>query len=88
MDSIHENQSIVTDAAHSGIVYVGSTVRAESDGKNYEYTIIGVTESDPAKGFISNESPLGKAFLGRKKDDIVEVRTPKGISSYKILEIR
>jgi len=91
VEEIHkilENAVVITDAAHSGIVYVGSTVRAESDGKNYEYTIIGVTESDPAKGFISNESPLGKAFLGRKKDDIVEVRTPKGISSYKILEIR
>lgn len=86
--NILENAVIVDHAKSSGVVSVGSTIKAESDGKNKEYTIVGVSESDPAKGFVSNESPLGKAFLGHKKGDDVEVRTPKGISKYKIVDVK
>ncbi|MEK7506483.1 MAG: GreA/GreB family elongation factor, partial [Patescibacteria group bacterium] len=44
-------------------------------------------ESDPTQGFISNESPLGSAFIGHKKGEEVEVKTPGGVVEYKILEI-
>ena len=53
-----------------------------------EYTIVGSAEADPYNGKISNESPVGRAFLGRHKDDEVEVQVPNGIVVYKILEIR
>lgn len=91
IEEIHqilENAVIVESSKSGGVVSVGSTVKAECDGKTYSYTIVGVSESDPAKGFISNESPLGKAFLGHKKGDSIEVRTPKGVSKYKILEVK
>jgi transcription elongation factor GreA len=63
-------------------------VEVESSGKKQTLNIVGVTESNPAKGFISNESPIGKAFLGHKKGDSVKVRIPKGEVEYKILDVK
>ncbi|OGM97489.1 MAG: hypothetical protein A2735_02025 [Candidatus Yanofskybacteria bacterium RIFCSPHIGHO2_01_FULL_41_21] len=84
-----ENAIIVSDGAKSGgVVVVGSNVKVESGKGSQQFVIVGVTESNPTAGFISNESPLGKAFLGHKKGDTVEVRTPRGIEQYKILEVK
>ena len=69
-------------------VRVGSTVRVVSGGREETYMILGSEEADPARGKISNESPLGKAFLGKKKGESVEVKTPRGEMKYKIVEIR
>lgn len=71
------------DAAH-----IGSTVKTEGNGKIKEYKIVGPKEADPLRGFISNESPLGRAFLGHKVGDTVNVETPAGKNVYKILEIK
>ena len=74
-----------------GEVIVGSTVVVldeEFDEKN-TYKIVGTLESDPDNGLISNESPIGKAVLGRKAGDVVSVSTPDGGSfSVKILEVK
>ncbi len=71
-------------------VHVGSTVEVldmEFDEK-VEYKIVGTIESDPDKGMISNESPIGKALMGRKKGEVVEIKTPNGGSySVKIIKI-
>ena len=71
-------------------VSVGSIVKLydEAFDEEIEYQIIGSTESDPLKGLISNESPVGKALLGKKKGETVEVETPAGITTYKVLAIR
>ncbi len=53
-----------------------------------EYTIVGSTEANLAENKISNESPLGSALLGAKKNHIVEVNAPAGIMKYKILSIK
>ena len=53
-----------------------------------DYKIVGSTEANSLKGKISNESPVGKALLGRKTGDIVEVETQAGILKYKVLEIQ
>lgn len=53
-----------------------------------EYYLVGSTEADPLTGKISNESPVGQAIIGKKKDDIVEVETLEGIVKYKIVNIR
>lgn len=66
---------------------VGSRVKVKSDGTESEYEIVGVAEADPLAGKISNESPLGRAFLGRKVGDKVQVQVPKGTVVYTILEI-
>ena len=70
-------------------ISIGSTVKLldMEFEKEVEYYIVGSTESDPAKGRISNESPLGTALLGRRNGEIVAVDAPKGQFKYKILEI-
>src|SRR3989344_5035762 len=86
---IVENAVIIKDGcAKHNIVGVGCTIDVESNGKKQKFIIVGVAESNPAEGFISNESPLGKALLGHKKGDIVKVRIPKGEVEYKILDIK
>lgn len=86
---ILENAVLISeDRATGGVVAVGASIKAESKDGVRQFVIVGATESNPAQGFISNESPLGQAFLGRKKGDTVEVLTPKGKSKYKILEIQ
>ncbi len=87
--AILENAVVVTSGTNSsGVVSVGSSLTAESKAGKHHFVIVGVSESNPAEGFISNESPIGKAFLGRKKGDTVEVKTPKGSTAYKVLEIK
>lgn len=70
------------------IVSVGSkmTLRSEK-GTTIAYTIVGSNEADPVKGLISNESPLGKAFLGKKKGETVKVNVPAGVIEYTIQSI-
>ena len=86
---IVENAVIIKDGcAKHNIVGVGCTIDVESNGKKQKFIIVGVAESNPAEGFISNESPLGKALLGHKKGDIIKVRIPKGDVEYKIIDIK
>ena len=71
-------------------VQVGNIVRVldmEFDEK-IDYTIVGSTEVNLAENKISNESPLGKALLGAKKNRVVEVEAPAGVMKYKILSIK
>lgn len=71
-------------------VSIGSIVTVEDleYGDRMEYAIVGTAESDPLQNKISNESPVGKAILGKKKDTIVEVSVPAGIIQYKIIDIK
>ena len=84
-----DNAVVISGSSGGGMVSVGSGVKVESkDRGSQSFVIVGAAESDPVKGFISNESPLGKAFIGRKKGEKIEVKTPKGVVEYKILEIK
>ena len=85
---ILENAVIIESTDGSGVARVGSSVKVESKNGTQTFVIVGAAESDPAQGFISNGSPLGAAFLNRKKGDKVEVKTPKGVTGYKILEVK
>ncbi len=70
-------------------VQVGTKVKVhdlEYDEED-EYHIVGSTESDPLKGYISDESPVGKGLLGHAVGEIVDIETPGGIQKYKILDI-
>ena len=58
------------------------------DDEEVEYSIVGSAEADPMNFKISNESPVGKALLGRAKGEIVDVQVPDGIAKFEILEIR
>ena len=72
----------VIDAAQldSNVVRVGSlvSVKDEGSGKSLKYTIVGSTEANPSENRLSNESPVGKGLLGRKKGDTVKVQLPTG----------
>ena len=72
------------------IVTVGSIVKVfDFDfDEEVEYVIVGSAEADPFEGKISNESPVGKALLGRTIGDIVDVQVPDGVAKFEILEIR
>ncbi len=69
-------------------VQLGSKVKVEFNGAEMEFQIVGSNESDPAKQKISNESPIGKAFMNKNKGDQIKVETPGGKNRYKILEVR
>ncbi|MGI5842123.1 MAG: transcription elongation factor GreA [Christensenellales bacterium] len=71
-------------------VSIGCIVKIydEDFDEEVEYQIIGSTESNPQKGLISNESPVGKALLNSRIGDVVSVETPGGVSNLKVLEIR
>ena len=69
-------------------VSIGSTVKVSSRRGEEIYQIVGSEEANPAEGKISNESPLGKTFLGKRRGDEVEVKTPGGVTVYEIVEIR
>ena len=68
-------------------VDIGSKVVVEINNKEREYTIVGAQEADPAERKISNESPLGRAFLGRTRGESVQVEVPSGVQVYKIVSI-
>lgn len=79
---------IINSGGRIDNVHVGSKVKVKTDGTESEYEIVGVAEADPLTGKISNESPLGRAFLGRKVGDKVQIQVPKGMVVYTILEIK
>jgi transcription elongation factor GreA len=72
---------------HSGIVQVGSTVTVKKSGKEFVYTIVGIYEAKPEEGRISDDSPLGRAFINRKAGDSVDVTTPAGVMKYEIVNV-
>lgn len=78
----------------TNLVTVGSVVKIEfkdaftQDVEIDEYTIVGSAEADPSESKISNESPIGKALLGKVVGDELEVQVPDGISRIKVLEIK
>jgi transcription elongation factor GreA len=74
----------------SGEVSVGTKVRLRDvkANKTVEYHIVGSAEADPTANKLSNESPVGKAIMGRKKGDTVEVAAPRGKLTFKIMDIK
>ncbi len=80
-----KNLTVVSNGGEKGIIGMGSKVTVRTNGEEKEYTIVSFNEVDPMAGKISNESPLGFAFLGKKDGDKVKVDTPKGEIEYKII---
>ena len=79
---------MVNTPKRSNSVHIGSTVTVDMGGRERVFTIVGGAESDAAAGKISNESPVGKALIGAKVGDVVEVETQAGLIQYKVLEIQ
>jgi transcription elongation factor GreA len=75
-------------AHHASSVMIGSTVVVKQDSKEREFTIVGPTEADPPSGRISNESPVGKALLGKRVGDDVQVMAPRGVMRMTVTGIK
>jgi transcription elongation factor GreA len=80
-----QKKEVTTD-----VVSVGTKVRLRdvSANETIEYTIVGSAEANPVEYKLSNESPVGKAILGKKKGETVEVAAPRGSLKYKIMDIK
>lgn len=91
LEKILKNAEVIDeDEVASDIISVGCRVKVldvEYDDE-MEFSIVGSTEANSLNGFISNESPLGIALLGKKKGDIVEVESPAGMIQYKIVDFQ
>jgi len=86
IQNILDNAQIISHIS-DGVVQIGSTIRVKINRVEKEYTIVGPQEADPLSGKISNESPLGSAFLGKKRGDKVQIALPSGIQEYKIVNV-
>ncbi len=90
VEAMIRNARIIDESEYAADeVHLGANVKVKDvkGGTSYEFTIVGSTEADPANGRLSNESPLGKSLIGRKKGETVDVETPRGKTTYKIESI-
>jgi len=90
IEKILENYELIDDSKKKdGVVTVGSKVKIKdvNSGTTLEFTIVGSPETDPLSGKISRNSPLGKALLGKKKGEVVNVKVPAGFMNYKIIKV-
>ncbi|MEK3732733.1 MULTISPECIES: transcription elongation factor GreA [Paenibacillus] len=91
LEKMLRNARIINnDDINTDVVSVGNTVIVEDleFGDKMEYTIVGTAESDPLNNKISNESPVGKAIIGKQKGSVVDVNVPAGVIQYKIVDIK
>lgn len=79
----------IMDSTNKDVVGVGCSVTVSylSDGEEEEYKIVGSLEADPFENKISNESPIGKAIMGKKAGDVISVESPNGAYEVKIVKI-
>ncbi len=88
LEAVIKNHVLIETKAPRGVVGMGSTVRFSEEGADEEtYRIVGPTEADPKAGRVSYESALGKALIGHRVGDRVDIRTPSGGYSVRIAAI-
>ena len=90
LENMLKNAKVIDeDELSTETVALGTKVKLFDMDENVEitYMIVGSTETNPIKQKISNESPVGAALIGKRKDDIVKINVPSGFANYKILDI-
>lgn len=88
LEDILKKVQLIKDHASLSSVELGSTVTLDHKGKNEDYMVVGEWEADPIEKKISHASPLGKALLGKKIGDNVEVEAPAGKIIYTIISLK
>lgn len=78
---------VVADRPSGGKVGMGSKLTVKNGGVEKKFTIVSFNEADPVNGKISNESPLGQAFLNHVSGDKVKVQTPRGEVEYQVIDV-
>jgi transcription elongation factor GreA len=86
IEHILKHAAVISNKGNSQVA-LGSKVHVELEEGEQEYVIVGSTEANPDKGFISDQSPIGKALLGKKPGDEVQVDVPSGTITYRIKHI-
>jgi transcription elongation factor GreA len=87
VDHILKNVTIIESPKKKDIVELGNTVALKGKSTDKTFTIVGSVEADPLNGLVSDESPIGKALLGKKIGENVEIVTPAKTTGYKIVSI-
>jgi transcription elongation factor GreA len=89
LEQMLKNAAIISTPLMTGVVILGSHVKVVEKGTKdeEEYQIVGSAEADPARGRISNESPVGRALMGKKKGDPVVVKTPAGERQLRLIDV-
>lgn len=87
LENILANVEIIKKPRTGGKVQLGSRVTLKGGGKSKEFQIVGTVEADPLSGKISDESPIGRALLGKGEGDSVEIPTATDTVTYKIAAI-
>lgn len=85
---LKESTVVSYNKSNGGVVQMGSSVRVKFNGDEMEFQIVGSNEASPGEFKISNESPMGKAFMSHVKGDKVDVDTPGGKVKYTILDVK
>ena len=88
LGALIKNATIIDENHSTEHVQIGSTVSVESTDGAETFTIVGSAEANPSELKLSNESPVGRAILGHKKGETVEVAAPRGSLKYKIMDIK
>lgn len=89
LETMLSNAVIIEEHGSSDVVGLGSRVTVkENGGGNEEYMLVGAAEANPREGRISNESPLGRALMGRRVGDEVKVQAPAGATMFRVVKIR
>ncbi len=87
IEHILQNVDVITKPKGDSKVQLGSTVKLKGETGTKEFQVVGTVEADPLNGKISDESPIGKALMGKKFGEEVEIKTPAENATYKIAEI-
>ena len=87
IEAILQNVQIISKPKGDSKVQVGSKVKLKNASGTKEFQVVGTIEADPLNGKISDESPIGKALLGKKEGEEVEITTPADTTTYKIVDI-
>ncbi|MGZ6005346.1 MAG: transcription elongation factor GreA [Candidatus Saccharimonadales bacterium] len=87
IEHILQNVEIITKPKGDHKVQLGSVVKLKANGKTKEFQVVGTVEADPLNGKISDESPIGRALMGKTEGDNVEIQTPAETLTYKIADI-
>lgn len=87
IETILKHSVLIESPKSNSVVDMGSTVHLELEDGVQKFTIVGSTEANPDEGRISNESPIGKALLGKKPGDEVSVEVPSGTIVYRVKKV-
>ncbi|PIU77896.1 MAG: transcription elongation factor GreA [Candidatus Moranbacteria bacterium CG_4_10_14_3_um_filter_44_15] len=88
LENIIRTSQVSSFDKKSKVVQMGSRVAVKFNGEEQAFDIVGSNEADPLNGRVSNESPIGKALLGKKAGEKAMVQTPSGEKEYRILEVK